>query len=530
MTPKTKIKEAAAAIKSEMQTKKAMPAKTPKTPKTPIDFNSSDSSGGIGSFDGRDTLETDFQPFPVDMLPPILRNMTKEVAAVALVPESLAAINLLGIVSASIGGGLLIDSGGGRVTPGNLYLLGIAKSGTGKGRTFAIVTNPFQKLEAEEIETWEREVRPGLKKDLRLIEQDLKRLEKSYGAADESRPISDIEQGLQEKEKRKSELEKALAVEPGFSVADVTKEKLAMSLEPQPGQALASLSPEGRGVIDVIMGKYSKGGDSDEDLYLSAFSREPHKVSRVGRPPVSLKTPCLSILWLIQPDKARKLTESEAITESGLLPRFLICDSKAEVMDEPEEPATMNKVTVGAWHELVECLLSFREKGDDPITIKHDAKARQVIRSFVNENNARLRSGGDLQDLTAFVSRWGENAWRLALVLHCAEHGEKAGTHDLSEETAMKAVEIVKWFSREQLAILGPHRNRRARNRLNQLLLILGDHGRKRTLRDLSKSHNFPHDEVKSLAMDFPTKIRVEKIQPEGGGRPSEVLTYVIDR
>ncbi|MDB4537422.1 YfjI family protein, partial [Akkermansiaceae bacterium] len=321
-----------------------------------------------------------------------------------------------------------------------------------------------------------------------------------------------------------AELEKKLASEAGFSVADITKEKLAITLEQQPGQALASLSPEGRGVIDVLMGKYGKGKESDEDLYLSAYSRESVKVSRVNRPPVNLTTPCLAVLWLIQPDKARRLTESEAITESGLLPRFLICDSKAEAMDEPEKPYPLNKTTAIEWAGLIRDLLDgFRAKGNTPITIQAETGARRLIVAYQNASNARRRKGGDLRDIASFVARWAENAWRLALVLHAGIYGREAGKHDLEEDTARRAVGIVEWFSNEQLAILAPERSNRNRTRLLRLFSILRDHQGQRSLRDLSKSNGFSKEEVQQLAQDFPSQIEIEKIQPKHGGRPSEV-------
>ena len=481
---------------------------------------------GSEGFAGGGESENESHRFPVESLPENLRGMVEEIVRVALVPESLAVVNVLGFVSSSIGGGLLIDSGGGRLTPANLFLLGIAESGTGKGQAFSLASRPFVEVEAEELHHWETEDLPAVKKDLRLIEKDFKRLEKSLDKQSDTLAREGLARELQDLERRKADLEKALASEPGLSVADITKEKLAITLEGQPGQALASLSPDGRGVIDVLMGKYAKGKESDEDLYLSAYSRERVKVARMSRPPVNLTTPCLAILWLIQPDKARRLTESEAITESGLLPRFLICDTKAESMDEPEDPPAPNHQTLEAWARLIRDLLeTFRANGEIPTTIRAEREARSIIVGFKNESNARTRESNDLRDVASFVARWAENAWRVALVLHAAEHGRETGRHDLTADTARRAVEIVKWFCQEQLKILAPMRSERNRGRLTRLLSILADHHGKRTLRDLANSHGFRKAEVCNLVQQFPAQIAIEKVQSEGGGRPSDVLT-----
>ncbi|MDB4538240.1 hypothetical protein N9230_06485, partial [Akkermansiaceae bacterium] len=108
--------------------------KTPNTPKTLLQGVSSPSNGSFGSNAEESGDENESPPFPLDLLPDNLQQMAREASKVALVPESLAAVNLLGILSSSLGGGLLIDSGGGRITPANLFILGIAESGTGKGR------------------------------------------------------------------------------------------------------------------------------------------------------------------------------------------------------------------------------------------------------------------------------------------------------------------------------------------------------------------------------------------------------------
>lgn len=93
---------------------------------------------------------------------------------------------------------------------------------------------------------------------------------------------------------------------------------------------------------------------------------------------------------------------------------------------------------------------------------------------------------------------------------------------DIKPRTARHAVEIIQWFSEEQLVILAPERSNRHTSRLRKLQAILTDHGGQRTIRDLEKNHGFPREEVESLCETFPTRIEIEKIPTKG--RPSEVL------
>lgn len=71
-----------------------------------------------------------------------------------------------------------------------------------------------------------------------------------------------------------------------------------------------------------------------------------------------LAHPCLSVLWLLQPDKLRELQESAAMSESGLMPRFLIAETKAEPREEPEERHCIPETVKAAWSGLIHTLLS----------------------------------------------------------------------------------------------------------------------------------------------------------------------------
>ena len=72
------------------------------------------------------------RPFLLATLPPLVEAMAKEVCATERVPESLVGCCALGILSASIGAGLAVQSASNRVTRGNVYLLASAESGSGK--------------------------------------------------------------------------------------------------------------------------------------------------------------------------------------------------------------------------------------------------------------------------------------------------------------------------------------------------------------------------------------------------------------
>ena len=53
-------------------------------------------------------------------------------------------------------------------------------------------------------------------------------------------------------------------------------------------------------------------------------------MDRVGRLAVALKEPCLTVLWLIQPDKLDALFKNHSLSAGGFLPRVMPCQVDAE--------------------------------------------------------------------------------------------------------------------------------------------------------------------------------------------------------
>ena len=86
----------------------------------------------------------------------------------------------------------------------------------------------------------------------------------------------------------------------------MTSEKLAVLLGAN-HEILFSASPEARQIVDIVCGRYNSTKSTDEAIYLSGFSGDFLRVDRLGRDPLTLHKPCLSVLWLVQPDAMARL-------------------------------------------------------------------------------------------------------------------------------------------------------------------------------------------------------------------------------
>src|SRR5204863_3590660 len=93
---------------------------------------------------------------------------------------------------------------------------------------------------------------------------------------------------------------------PILSCEDITGERLAVLLAHNREQ-LASLSADALAVVNILLGRYNKLDRTDDGIYLKAFSGDRCKVDRQTRESVLLESPCLSALWLTQPDKLDSL-------------------------------------------------------------------------------------------------------------------------------------------------------------------------------------------------------------------------------
>lgn len=470
--------------------------------------------------------DSDTEEFPIVCLPEPMRQMVLEVTNAERVPLALAAAAALGTASAAIGSGLTLKTGPHRKTYANLFILVAAKSGTGKGRAFAQIARPLQEIATAQIQLWQKTTKPMLESRLKIARKAAEALEKKV---DKVTPFEHeaIAAQLADRLQEIDDLNRQIK-EPLWIVADVTREAMADALSRGTREALASLSPEARGIVDILGGRYT-GGSSDEDIYLSAYSVEQFTVHRIGRTATHLSAPCLTVTWFVQPDALRTMFSKDAFTESGLLPRFLTFDSLAEPEFLPETPYTIPPEIPHAWRDLLGVLTeAFHERDGDPLQVELSSKAEEAFRRFENLIIDARRSGGHLADVSSYAARWTENAQRLALVFHAASHGRNAPVEMVSLSTALDALRVIIWFFKQQLLILSTGRQQGKLERASRVEALLStSQGQELTIRDLERRHNMMRPELVSLVKNFPDRFVIESKKPKGPGRPSEVLRMV---
>ncbi|MDC0309564.1 DUF3987 domain-containing protein [bacterium] len=480
----------------------------------------------ITILDEEEEENNQYKPFPTELYPKVMAEFVQACSVSLGVPEALPAITALGVCSGSIGKGLRVKTGPSSTLGANLYLLGSAESGVGKSRSLKLVAEPLMEFQTEQQQQWQTQTGPKNKADLMVINQRITKLQKE--AAREENPVEkeEIQQKLRDAIVESEKLERQQD-DPTLIVDDVTSQKLAELLYKN-REVLFSISADARNIVDIICGRYNSANNTDESIYLQAFTGDKLKVDRKGSPAISLLEPCLSALWLVQPDAVSRMFETDSLVSSGLLSRFLIAHTRAA----PQKimgvlPDIPNEKT-SKWRNLTRALLKECHQTNEPYTVSPHPSVVNVMNDFHNSLVDRYMSF-ELQDVWSFATRWYEQAWRISLVLHAASHAEEAKTHQLGLETAEKAIALTKWFADEQLQILSKGRMKAAAKLEDEIDRVF-DRKKAKTGKDFITSRDVRRsavtdstDKAKAI-LDNLVKDKILVAAPHqnpGGGRPT---------
>jgi len=398
----------------------------------------------------------------------------------------------------------------------NLFVMIVAERGTCKSVIGSKATAPIQAF-SETLVTEHNAKVAAKKTELGILKKDAARHEAEIGKSVGSDRVSRIAE-LTQKHLAISELEgdadrRVTAIE-----ADITGEALVRSLQDN-RETLFSYSPEAGAVVSVAGGKY-KDGKSDLDPYLSGYSGDPLRATRVDRASVVVHQPCLTLLWLMQSVIASDLVGCRDTIPRGFTARTLLFDSGArrEHDNRKDESFTM----ADRWAAILHLQLCRRQLDLPPKEIVCSPEAREVFARFNDE-------GVDLErnwcpDLTGEFSRQRENAIKVAGLFALAE-----GEDVVDENLAQRAVSVIRWVGFNYLTMMQSERKVRLKRDLDRVLEILSKCDGSIGLGPLAQYHGIKREKIEALILVFHDTLAIKKIpQPEGkAGRPAEILTLI---
>ena len=387
------------------------------------------------------------QPFPAELLPDSIKAIARECARVLSVPIAMPAACCLAVVSAALGSRLRVRSINGKTTSANIMVMIAADTGSGKSETYRECVAPFEACHRRAKDKWRDEVFPDAKAETRVLEKEIKKREGDIGkvGADREAIKNDIAQM-----ELKLAISQAQMKEPFYCVSDITTPELIRLLCRMNGQVFTA-SPDAKNFIDMILGRYNDGS-TDEEVYLKGFSMEPLDRHRVGDGSQETPVSCITGLWLTQPDKLERLLAQRALSEGGLLPRLLMMQFHCPPLRVSMNEQGVSEFTRKAYEQTITSLFEEFRMADEISIIDADTSARKALIDY--HNSIADRRELDLRDVTGFAARWGEYAWRLALVVHAASKGRMAATTPLSVEAARAGIALANWFAEQQLQVL----------------------------------------------------------------------------
>jgi len=205
---------------------------------------------------------------------------------------------------------------------------------------------------------------------------------------------------------------------------------------------------------------------------------------------------------------------------------LLICHTNCQPTHITSDQQGIPDAVLSAYEKLIRDLLQAYRQATEAHTIEPTTAAFQLFTDHHNHIVDRRLS--DLKDITSFAGRWTEQAWRLSVVLHAAQHGAQAHEHHLSAETATAAITLADWHAAQQLDILSGGRWQAKRDQQKEVLLLLVDIPEGITSRDVQRARiaKTPKEASDLLAaMEQDGKLEHRDITPEHGGRTSRLYT-----
>jgi replicative DNA helicase len=384
----------------------------------PFDFEASSGVVLAGSESWDDPLPFGSQKpprFPVDSLPPWMREWVEAETLVCQVPDDLP--GALAIGAASLASARLYNL---RVRPDwseplNLWIAVALPPGERKSPVFKHAVQPVHDF----LDMLSAAMAPKVRE--RALDRHVLagQLEAAKSAAIKGKPYEggDAMTAARELAHRLDELPEI--VPPSLIADDVTPEALAIVLA-QNGERIGIFSAEG-GPLEIMGGRYTERGTNFE-IFLKAHAGDTHIVNRVKREAVHLKQPLVTMAITVQPTVIEGLAHKEGFRGRGLLARFLYSLPESKVGSRDEDPPPISAAIATRYQRAFFNLL--RGDPQKPMTLVMSQEADARRSAFQRALEPRLGPDGDLRPICDWANKLTGAVCRIAGVLHLAEHAE----------------------------------------------------------------------------------------------------------
>jgi hypothetical protein len=375
------------------------------------------------------------EPFPVELLPPIVREYVAEGAESRACDESVVALPVLVTLAACIGTTRRIEPKRGWPEPSILWGAVVGRSGTLKSPGLDLARDIIERGERDALRR-HNDAMADYKVKLQRYEKDLAAWKRGGKNSNASDPPAEPERPAAER----------------LRVDDQTIEALAPILQENP-KGLIAITDELRAWFAGMGAYQAKSGGRDESKWLELHFGRPAMVDRkTGRERIYIPMAAVSVVGTIQPAVFAEAVGGLQVS-SGLLGRILV------VMPEPRpkrwtdfemEPATQSKMVMLA--EQLRTLDHIMVDGElRPIAVPLTSEAKNRFKRFVNQHGSEAVQQSEA--MAAAYSKLEGAALRFALLFHlCRWSAGETGYSDqgpIGINEIQAGIELARWFAGE---------------------------------------------------------------------------------
>ena len=380
-------------------------------------------------------------PFPVNALPPILRDMAYATARTTSTDVSMAATALLSSISYCFSGQYRIVGKKDHTEPPVLYSIIIAQPSERKSPVMHFIKEPFDSFESKYNKDHREEMYKA-QQDVKALEARVKAMEK------EDKPDT---AAIAKLRVQADNIRNTTPIR--IAVDDITPESLVRQLAIN--GTLLMMSDEA-GSLGNFNGRYSANGTPNLDLLLKSWNGETYISDRITRESITIYKPYVSICLACQPYIWENMLNNTAFRGSGFLARLVYCFPKdlrgnRKYNTEPIPDSVSNNYRSLIFKLLNEKFRRFEQNQTDEHLLYLDTKASNEY-VFLHDEFIEKQLVTDM----AFCTDWGGKFHGLVLricgILHCIKavlDGHKPDEMRVSFDTMVSAIEIGHYF-REQ--------------------------------------------------------------------------------
>lgn len=371
--------------------------------------------------------------FPLEALPPILRNMANAISITTATDVGMAGTAILSAVGYCFTGLYRLEGKPDHTEPPVLYAFIIARPSERKSPVMHFIKEPFDSFESKYNKDHREEIYKA-QQDIKAIKARMKAMEKE----DEPDTSAIAKLRVQAENIRNTSPIR-------IAVDDITPESLAIELSEN--GSLLMISDEA-GMLSNFNGKYS-GGIPNLDLFLKAWNGEKYICNRVIRGRSEIPRPYLSVAIAGQPYIWDNMMNDGAFRSSGLLARFILCFAESDVGNRRYDTAPIPKEVKQDYHDFIHQLLKGKRDSDSKETILK--LSRCASEEYISYCNNYIEK--EIKESMCCCQDWGGKfhglILRIACILHCVDccfRGIEPPEESVNQDTLLSAFSLAHYY------------------------------------------------------------------------------------